>query len=108
MSTDHAQHITTPNHPNQYKQAVLEGLNSLLDHRHEVYLPELGQAFRAGPGFRVFATQNPLGQVSMFDVICVYSYGALCLSHTHTQNINRRTNPSHRRAGAARACRRAS
>ena len=41
------------------KPAVLEGLNACLDHRGEAFVPELGQRFKAGPSFRVFATQNP-------------------------------------------------
>ena len=41
-------------------QAVLEGLNALLDHRAEVFIPELGKAFPCAPGFRILAAQNPL------------------------------------------------
>ena len=41
-------------------QSVLEGLNALLDHRAEVYIPELAQAFACPPSFRVFAAQNPV------------------------------------------------
>ncbi|XXG76315.1 hypothetical protein AAC387_Pa08g0684 [Persea americana] len=40
-------------------QSVLEGLNAILDHRAEVYIPELGQSFKCPPSFRVFACQNP-------------------------------------------------
>ncbi|KAF8443019.1 hypothetical protein L210DRAFT_3759383 [Boletus edulis BED1] len=43
-------------------QAVLEGLNAVLDHRGTVYIPELGQSFTRHPSFRVFAAQNPLHQ----------------------------------------------
>lgn len=43
-------------------QPVLEGLNSCLDHRGEVYVPELGRAFTRHPDFRIFAAQNPLHQ----------------------------------------------
>ncbi|CAM9204781.1 unnamed protein product, partial [Laminaria digitata] len=43
-------------------QSVLEGLNACLDHRAEVYIPELGRSFRCPPTFKVFAAQNPLGQ----------------------------------------------
>ncbi|CAM9229718.1 unnamed protein product, partial [Ectocarpus sp. 8 AP-2014] len=43
-------------------QSVLEGLNACLDHRAEVYVPELGRSFRCPPTFKVFAAQNPLGQ----------------------------------------------
>jgi midasin len=41
-------------------QSVLEGLNGLLDHRSEVYIPELSASFRCPPSFRLFAAQNPL------------------------------------------------
>lgn len=40
-------------------QSVLEGLNAILDHRSEVYIPELGQSYKCPPSFRVFACQNP-------------------------------------------------
>jgi midasin len=43
-------------------QAVLEGLNALLDHRGTVYIPELGRSFTRHPSFRIFAAQNPLYQ----------------------------------------------
>ncbi|CAE6520032.1 unnamed protein product [Rhizoctonia solani] len=43
-------------------QAVLEGLNAVLDHRGAVFVPELGREFTKHPNFRVFAAQNPLGQ----------------------------------------------
>lgn len=43
-------------------QAVLEGLNAVLDHRGSVYIPELGRTFKCHPEFRIFAAQNPLGQ----------------------------------------------
>ncbi|CAE6410298.1 unnamed protein product [Rhizoctonia solani] len=43
-------------------QAVLEGLNAVLDHRGTVFIPELGREFTKHPNFRVFAAQNPLGQ----------------------------------------------
>ncbi|CAE7306257.1 mdn1 [Symbiodinium natans] len=41
-------------------QATLEGLNALLDHRREVFLPAIGQTVSAHPGFRLFAAQNPV------------------------------------------------
>ncbi|KAK3703625.1 AAA ATPase midasin [Vermiconidia calcicola] len=44
---------------NLASQSVLEGLNACLDHRGEVYIPELGQKFTRHPDFRVFAAQNP-------------------------------------------------
>ncbi|KAK1301598.1 hypothetical protein QJS10_CPB12g01736 [Acorus calamus] len=40
-------------------QSVLEGLNAILDHRAEVYIPELGCTFKCPPSFKVFACQNP-------------------------------------------------
>ncbi|TFK40741.1 midasin nuclear AAA ATPase [Crucibulum laeve] len=43
-------------------QAVLEGLNAVLDHRGTVYIPELGKSFKCHPSFRIFAAQNPLNQ----------------------------------------------
>ncbi|KMT04854.1 hypothetical protein BVRB_7g170240 isoform A [Beta vulgaris subsp. vulgaris] len=44
---------------NLAQQSVLEGLNAILDHRAEVYIPELGQSFKCPSSFRVFACQNP-------------------------------------------------
>ncbi|XP_010261987.1 PREDICTED: midasin isoform X2 [Nelumbo nucifera] len=43
-------------------QSVLEGLNAILDHRAEVFIPELGCTFKCPPTFRVFACQNPSSQ----------------------------------------------
>ena len=43
-------------------QSILEGLNAMLDHRAEVFIPELGQTFQCPPTFRLFAAQNPLQQ----------------------------------------------
>ncbi|KAI5016290.1 hypothetical protein ZWY2020_006141 [Hordeum vulgare] len=43
-------------------QSVLEGLNAILDHRAEVYIPELGQTYKCPSSFRVFACQNPSSQ----------------------------------------------
>jgi midasin len=43
-------------------QAVLEGLNAVLDHRGSVFIPELGRSFTRHPSFRIFAAQNPLHQ----------------------------------------------
>ncbi|XP_076884991.1 midasin-like [Bidens hawaiensis] len=43
-------------------QSVLEGLNAILDHREEVFIPELGKTFKCPPSFRVFACQNPSNQ----------------------------------------------
>jgi len=47
---------------NLASQAVLEGLNSCLDHRATMYIPELGMSFECPSTFRIFAAQNPLGQ----------------------------------------------
>ncbi|GAA5843645.1 hypothetical protein JCM9279_000821 [Rhodotorula babjevae] len=47
---------------NLASQSVLEGLNSCLDHRGAVYIPELDRTFNRHPEFRIFAAQNPLGQ----------------------------------------------
>ena len=43
-------------------QSVLEGLNSCLDHRAAVYIPELGATYACPSTFRVFGCQNPLQQ----------------------------------------------
>ncbi|ONI15461.1 hypothetical protein PRUPE_3G044200 [Prunus persica] len=40
-------------------QSVLEGLNAILDHRAEVFIPELGYTFKCPSSFRIFACQNP-------------------------------------------------
>ncbi|KAI9498450.1 P-loop containing nucleoside triphosphate hydrolase protein [Zychaea mexicana] len=47
---------------NLASQSVLEGLNSCLDHRGAVYIPELDREFFCAQGFRVFGAQNPLQQ----------------------------------------------
>jgi midasin len=44
---------------NLASQSVLEGLNSCLDHRQQVYVAELDQTFRRHPDFVLFAAQNP-------------------------------------------------
>lgn len=49
---------------NLASQSVLEGLNAVLDHRGELYIPEIGRSFLVKPGTRLFATQNPLSQGS--------------------------------------------
>ena len=38
---------------------VHQGLNAILDHRAEVFIPELGRSFKCPASFRVFACQNP-------------------------------------------------
>ncbi|XP_023288825.1 midasin [Orussus abietinus] len=47
---------------NLASQSVLEGLNACLDHRGEVYIPELNRTFSIEPGTKLFACQNPLRQ----------------------------------------------
>jgi len=44
---------------NLASQSVLEGLNSCLDHRASLFVPELGQEFKCHPQFRIFGCQNP-------------------------------------------------
>ena len=45
---------------NLASQSVLEGLNACLDHRGEIYVPELNKTFKVQPGSnRIFACQNP-------------------------------------------------
>jgi midasin len=47
---------------NLASQSVLEGLNSCLDHRGAVFIPELARTFTKHPDFRIFAAQNPQHQ----------------------------------------------
>ena len=47
---------------NLASQSVLEGLNSCLDYRASIFIPELGKTFKCPPTFRIFAAQNPLAQ----------------------------------------------
>ena len=47
---------------NLASQSVLEGLNAVLDHRSELYIPELNQTFHPPATFRIFAAQNPMQQ----------------------------------------------
>ncbi|EFC46939.1 midasin [Naegleria gruberi] len=47
---------------NLASQSVLEGLNSVLDHRAEIYIPEINETVKCPEGFRIFACQNPLQQ----------------------------------------------
>ena len=44
---------------NLASQSVLEGLNSCIDHRHQIYVAELDQVFTCHPDFVLFAAQNP-------------------------------------------------
>lgn len=42
---------------------MLEGLNSVFDHRSSIFIPELGKTFNVDSnGTRFFACQNPLQQ----------------------------------------------
>ena len=48
---------------------MLEGLNACLDHRGEIFIPELNRTFyineqKTAEPLRIFACQNPYGQVS--------------------------------------------
>ena len=48
---------------NLASQSVLEGLNACLDHRAEIFVPELGRSFQVEHSqTRLFACQNPLMQ----------------------------------------------
>lgn len=48
---------------NLASQSVLEGLNACLDHRAEIFVPELGRSFPVKEKqTRLFACQNPLMQ----------------------------------------------
>eukprot|EP01105_Mastigella_eilhardi_P023687 TRINITY_DN6020_c0_g1_i2.p1 TRINITY_DN6020_c0_g1~~TRINITY_DN6020_c0_g1_i2.p1 ORF type:complete len:5426 (+),score=1513.70 TRINITY_DN6020_c0_g1_i2:922-16278(+) len=47
---------------NLASQSVLEGLNSCLDHRSTLYIPELNRTFHCEREFRIFACQNPSHQ----------------------------------------------
>lgn len=63
---------------------MLEGLNACLDHRGEIYIPELGKTFRIQcDSTRLFGAQNPLRQggarrglpqsfLNRFTQVCVY------------------------------------
>lgn len=42
--------------------SLWQGLNAILDHRAEVFIPELGNTFKCPSSFRVFACQNPSHQ----------------------------------------------
>lgn len=44
---------------NLASQSILEGLNACLDHRGEVFVPELNRTFGKHPHFQLFAAQNP-------------------------------------------------
>lgn len=44
---------------NLASQSVLEGLNSVLDHRQSLYVPDTNEEIKAHPSFRLFGAQNP-------------------------------------------------
>ena len=44
---------------NLASQPILEGLNACLDHRGQVFVPELDRVFQKHPDFVMFAAQNP-------------------------------------------------
>ena len=46
---------------NLASQQVLEGLNSCLDHRATVYIPEIDKEFQCPPSFQIFACQVVVG-----------------------------------------------
>ena len=74
---------------NLASQSVLEGLNAVLDHRGEVFIPELGMVFAVQPGSKLFACQNPMSQgggrkglpksfLNRFTMVTIY------ISHMHS------------------------
>ena len=47
---------------NLANQSILEGLNSILDEKQCLFVPELNKEIKAHPEFQIFATQNPVYQ----------------------------------------------
>ena len=47
---------------NLANQSILEGLNSILDEKQSLFVPELNKEIKAHPEFQIFATQNPVYQ----------------------------------------------
>ena len=47
---------------NLANQSILEGLNSILDEKQCLFVPELNREIKAHPEFQIFATQNPVYQ----------------------------------------------
>ena len=47
---------------NLANQSILEGLNSILDEKQCLFIPELNLEIKAHPQFQIFATQNPVYQ----------------------------------------------
>ena len=73
---------------NLASQSVLEGLNAVLDHRGEAFIPELGMVFHVKTSTKFFACQNPMQQgggrkglpksfLNRFTM--VYIYSCLCI-----------------------------
>ena len=58
-------HWVLLNELNLASQTVLEGLNSILDHRGNIFIPDINQTIVKHDGFRIFATQNPFTKVSL-------------------------------------------
>ena len=83
-------------------QSVLEGLNSCLDHRKEVYIAELDKTFSCHEDFKLFAAQNPHHQgggrkglpasfVNRFTVVYADSFterDLLCICRTKYPTAN--------------------
>jgi len=46
---------------NLASQTVLEGMNSIFDHRGSIYIPEIDKTITKHKDFRIFASQNPFG-----------------------------------------------
>ena len=90
---------------NLASQSVLEGLNACLDHRGQVYVPELDQTFTKHPDFKLFAAQNPHSQgdgrkglpasfVDRFTIVHADKFSAddfLSISQTLYPNISAET-----------------
>ncbi|KJP89006.1 hypothetical protein AK88_01298 [Plasmodium fragile] len=47
---------------NLANQQTLEGINSILDHRKEIFIPETNEMVRCHPNFRLFCCQNPYSE----------------------------------------------
>jgi midasin len=45
---------------NLANQNILEGLNSILDHRQEIFIPEISKTIKNHEKCRIFAVQNPM------------------------------------------------
>ncbi|ANQ06647.1 Uncharacterized protein PCOAH_00007910 [Plasmodium coatneyi] len=47
---------------NLANQQTLEGINSILDHRKEIFIPETNETVKSHPNFRLFCCQNPYSE----------------------------------------------